>query len=163
MISLKNILSLGDPRLYKVSAPIIKEELEMIKPSIEIMHNALMDFRAKYGAGRAVAAAQIGLLKRFIYMHIDKPQLIINPELYDFSDEKMEVWDDCLCFPGLLIKVKRARSVKLKFRDLNWDEQEWHLEGDLSELIQHEYDHLDGILATQRAIDEHSFKMIKAQ
>lgn len=161
-MSLKNILSLGDPRLYKISVPVIEEELEMINPSIEVMHNALMDFRAKYGAGRAVAAPQIGLMKRFIYLNIDKPQLIINPELFDFSDEKIEIWDDCLCFPGLLIKVKRAKSVKLKFRDLNWDEKEWYLEGDLSELIQHEYDHLDGILATQRAIDEHSFKMVNA-
>lgn len=161
-MSLKNILLLGDPRLYQISRLVEKEELEKLKPSIEIMHQALMDFRVKYGAGRAVAAPQIGLLKRFIYMHIDKPQLIINPELYDFSAENMEVWDDCLCFPGLLIKVKRAKSVKLKFRDLNWNEQEWHLEGDLSELIQHEYDHLDGILATQRAIDEQSFKMVSA-
>jgi len=161
-MSLKDILLLGDPRLYKISSSVVKEELEKLKPSIEIMHNALMEFREKYGAGRAVAAPQIGLLKRFIYMHIDKPQLIINPELYDFSDEKMEVWDDCLCFPGLLVKVKRAKSVKLKYRDVNWDEQVWVLEGDLSELIQHEYDHLDGILATQRAIDELSFKMIKA-
>jgi len=161
-MSLKDILLLGDPRLYKISSSVVQEELEKLKPSIEIMHNALMEFREKYGAGRAVAAPQIGLLKRFIYMHIDKPQLIINPELYDFSDEKMEVWDDCLCFSGLLVKVKRAKSVKLKYRDVNWDEQVWVLEGDLSELIQHEYDHLDGILATQRAIDELSFKMIKA-
>ena len=160
-MSLDTILLLGDPRLYKVSSPILKEELEEIKPSLEILHNALVEFREKYGAGRAVAAPQIGVLRRFIYLNIDKPIAIINPELYGFSDKKMEVWDDCLCFPGLLVKVKRAQSVKLKFRDLNWDEQEWLLEGDLSELIQHEYDHLDGILATQRAIDEHSFKIIK--
>ncbi len=158
-MSLKNILSLGDPLLHKVSLPLLKEDLEMIKPSITIMHNALMEFREKFGAGRAVAAPQIGLLKRFIYMHIDKPQLIINPELSDFSDETVEIWDDCLCFPGLYIKVKRAKSLKLTFRDLNWVEHKWNLEGDLSELIQHEYDHLDGILATQRAIDEVSFKM----
>lgn len=162
-MSLKNILSLGDPRLYKISTPVLKEEVEILKPAIEILHNALMEYRAIYGAGRAVAAPQMGLLKRFIYVNIDKPQYIINPELTDFSEEKIEVWDDCLCFPNLFVKVKRAKSVKLKFRDLNWDEHEWVLESDMSELIQHEYDHLDGILATQRAIDEFSFKMIKAK
>ena len=159
-MSLDAILRLGNPRLYKVSTPVLIEEVDSLKPSVEILHNALMEFRNKYGAGRAVAAPQIGLLKRFIYLNIDKPIIIINPELSDFSDEKIEVWDDCLCFPGLLVKVKRAKSVKLKFKDENWKEHEWNLEGDLSELIQHEYDHLDGILATQRAIDEQSFKII---
>ena len=65
-MSLKNILSLGDPRLYKISSPVLKEEMETIKPYIDVMHNALMEFRKKYGAGRAVAAPQIGVLKRFL-------------------------------------------------------------------------------------------------
>ena len=162
-MSLKHILKLGDPRLYKVSVPVLKDELGDIKPSLEILHNALMEFREKYGAGRAVAAPQIGVLKRFIYLNIDEPIAIINPELFDFSDEKMEVWDDCLCFPGLLVKVERAQRVKLKFKDLNFKEHKWELEGDLSELIQHEYDHLDGILATQRTVDNKSFKTINTE
>lgn len=160
-MNLNKILRLGDPLLYKVSSLVVKEELESLKFSTELMHNALMEFRAMYGRGRALAAPQIGVLKRFIYLNIDKAVVIINPELSDFSEETIEIWDDCLSFPGLYIKVKRSKNVKLKFRDINWDEHEWFLEGGLSELIQHEYDHLEGILATQRAIDEHSFKMIK--
>lgn len=160
-MSLKDILTLGDPRLYKISSPVLQSDVYSLKPTIEMLHNALMEFMAIYGAGRAVAAPQVGIPKRFIYINIDKPQVIINPELYDFSDEQIEVWDDCLCFPNLFVKVKRSKNVKLKFRDLNWDEHEWALEGNLSELIQHEYDHLDGILATQRAVDVESFKMTK--
>jgi len=159
-MSLKNILRLGDSRLYEVSIPVLQSEIESLKPAVEILHNALMEYREKYGAGRAVAAPQIGVFKRFIYLNIDQAVVIINPELSDFSEEKMEIWDDCFCFPGLLVKVERAKRVKLKFRDENWEEHIWALEGDLSELIQHEYDHLDGILATQRAIDNKSFKMI---
>lgn len=160
-MSLKDILLLGDPQLHKISTPVLKAEIDSLNPSINILHNALMEFRETYGTGRAVAAPQIGVLKRFIYLNINEPVVIINPELSDFSEEKIEVWDDCLCFPGLLVRVKRAKSVKLKFRDMNWEEHEWDLEGDLSELMQHEYDHLDGILATQRAVDDKSFRMKK--
>ncbi len=160
-MGLKDILRLGDPRLYKISSPVFKSEVDSLRPSIEMLHNALMEFREMYGAGRAVAAPQIGVLKRLIYLNIDKPIIIINPELSDFSEKKIDVWDDCLCFPGLLVKVKRAEKLKLKFRDENWEEHEWNLKGDLSELIQHEYDHLDGILAMQRAVDDKSFKIKK--
>lgn len=158
-MSFKNILKLGDPGLYKVSEAVKQSELKSLQSDIEILHDALMEFRALYGAGRAVAAPQIGVLKRFIYLNIDKPIVLINPVLSDFSDEKMVVWDDCLCFPNLLVKVERSKKVKLSYRDLNWEEKTWMLEGDLSELIQHEYDHLDGILATMRAIDDRSFKI----
>ena len=87
-----------------------------------------------------------------------KPVVIINPELYDLSPEMIEVWDDCLCFPDLLVKVNRYKSCRILFRDNNWNEHVWDLTDDLSELFQHEFDHLEGILATQRAIDNKSFK-----
>lgn len=159
-MSLQHILRLGDPKLYEVSVMVEQLEVELLKPYLDILHDALMEFRDKYGAGRAVAAPQIGLLKRFIYLNIDEPIVIINPELFDYSKEKMEVWDDCLCFPGLHVKVQRSKSLKMRFRDMDWKEHVWELEGDLSELIQHEYDHLDGVLATMRAIDKKSFRMI---
>ncbi len=158
-MSFKKILKLGDPRLYKVSVAVEPSELESLETDIEILHEALMKFRALYGAGRAVAAPQIGVLKRFIYLNINKPIVLINPVLSEFSEKKIIVWDDCLCFPNLLVRVERSKKVKLSFWDMNWKEKTWMLEGDLSELIQHEYDHLDGILATMRAIDDRSFKI----
>jgi len=54
--------------------------------------------------------------------------------------------------------VSRHKSLNIKYLDENWQEQEWHMSDDLSELLQHEYDHLDGILCTMRAIDEKSFR-----
>lgn len=158
-MGLEKILLLGDPRLYEVSEEVKKEELDSFKLGIETLHEALMAYKAKYKAGRAIAAPQIGILKRFIYMNIDKPVVFINPVLSDFSKEKIVVWDDCFSFPNLFVKVERAKSLKITFRDMNWKEHTWFLEDDLSELIQHEYDHLDGIMATQRAIDDKSFKI----
>jgi len=65
--------------------------------------------------------------------------------------------DDCMSFPGFLVKVERFKRCIVTYYDMQWRKQELHLEGDLAELIQHEYDHLDGITATMRAIDEKSF------
>ena len=99
-------------------------------------------------------------VKRIIYMYIDDHSTpFINPELTDKSDEMIVVWDDCMCFPDLLVKVRRHKRCTITFRDLNWQEQEMILEDDLSELLQHEYDHLDGILAVSRAMDGHSFSL----
>lgn len=152
------VLKLGNPKLHEISVPVEKHELAALKPVIRDLHEILMEFRAKYNVGRAMAAPQIGVLKRLIYLNIDKPFIIINPHLYDKSEELMEVWDDCLCFPDLLVKVHRHRSCKIRFLDPDWKEHTWDLTDDLSELLQHEYDHLEGILATQRAMDNKSFR-----
>ncbi len=157
-MAIKDILLLGNPLLHEKSMPVEKKELAGFLPQIQIMFDTVLDFRKNYGVGRAIAAPQIGLLKRIICLNIDNPVAMINPELSDLSLETFKVWDDCMSFPNLLVKVIRHKKLTLSFYDLNWKKQTWFLEDDMSELIQHEYDHLDGILATQRAIDEKSFR-----
>ncbi len=157
-MAIKDILLLGNPLLYKKSERVEKDELNQLLPQINLMYETILDFRNKYGSGRAVAAPQIGLLKRIICLNIDKPLALINPALSELSPEKFEIWDDCMSFPNLLVKVIRHKKLVLSFHDINWNKQTWILEDDMAELIQHEYDHLDGILATQRAIDNKSFR-----
>lgn len=90
-------------------------------------------------------------------MYIDKAQVFINPVM-TFPDEEMyELWDDCMSFPGLMVRVRRHRRCVIEYLDADLRPARMHLEGSLSELMQHEYDHLDGILATMRAIDIKSF------
>ncbi len=69
-----------------------------------------------------------------------------------------ELWDDCMCFPNLLVKVKRHQSLTLRYWDENFQPQEWFVSNAVSELIQHEYDHLEGVLCTMRAINDQAFK-----
>lgn len=157
----KEILLLGNEELYQISEPLKKDEIENIKFIVQNLHDTLLDFREKYHAGRAIAAPQIGVKKRLLYMFIDKPVIFINPVLEFPDDEMMEVLDDCMSFPNLLVKVKRYKRCRIKYLDMDWKEQEMSLEGDLTELLQHEYDHLDGILATMRAIDNKSFVIKK--
>ncbi|MDF2892734.1 MAG: N-formylmethionyl-tRNA deformylase [Clostridia bacterium] len=156
-MAVQEILQLGNQKLYEVSEEVTFEELNDMKQVVQDLHDTMMDFRKTYGVGRAIAAPQIGVRKRVLYMNIDKPVAFINPELVDKSEEMMELWDDCMCFPNLLVWVKRHRSLTIKYRDLNWEQQEMKLSGDLAELLQHEYDHLDGILAVMRAVDGKSF------
>ena len=159
-MKLDKVLKLGNPVLHEISTPISREELPSLKNVIQDLEDILLEFRSLHGYGRAIASPQIGVMKRLIYMNIDnKPTVIINPELENLSKEIFELWDDCLCFPNLFVKVQRHKSCILKFRDENWVEHTWNLEDSLSELIQHEYDHLEGILATQRAVDDKAFKM----
>ncbi len=100
-----------------------------------------------------MAAPQIGVLKRIVYLHLEQPWLLINPSLRGMSKETMELWDDCMSFPELLVRVRRRRSFTLAYRNEQWAEQTLAIEGVLSELLQHEIDHLDGVLAVSQAID----------
>jgi peptide deformylase len=122
------------------------------------MHNVMQHIRERYDFGRAIAAPQLGVMKRLIYMNIDRPVVFINPVLSNLSDEKFELWDDCMSFPNLLVRVLRHKQITIDYLDEHWQPQQWHMEDALSELLQHEYDHLEGILCTMRAVDEKAFK-----
>ncbi|MBU1099597.1 MAG: peptide deformylase [Bacteroidetes bacterium] len=155
-MSVKPILQLGNPDLYRISEIVSEEERDAIRNTVTDLHDTMINFRKRYGVGRAIAAPQIGIFKQIIYMFINEPVTFINPVLFDFSEERIKLWDDCMSFPRLLVKVERHKRCKIKYKDLNWDDKELDLENDLSELLQHEYDHLMGVLAVSRAIDERS-------
>lgn len=157
----RTILLLGDPRLYEPSEEVKREELEQLRPVFADMFDCIKGIRRDYGFGRAIAAPQIGIQKRLICILTDKPYVILNPQLEFIGDEQMELLDDCMSFPNLLVRVRRYRHCILTYLDENWVEQKMRMDDDMSELIQHEYDHLDGILATMRAIDNKSFVMKK--
>ena len=158
-MAVKEVLLLGDRRLYEVCEPVAENELIGLRDTVADLHDTLMDCRQRIGAGRAIAAPQISVMKRLVYMKIDQPTVLVNPILDRISDELMELWDDCLSFPDLQVRVQRHRRCRIRYRDLRWIEQEMALEDDISELLQHECDHLDGVLAVARAIDGQSFML----
>lgn len=154
---------LGDPRLYEIAEEVKREELEGLRPAFEDLFDCIRGVRRDYGFGRAIAAPQIGLQKRVICILTDKPYVILNPTLEFIGQEQMELMDDCMSFPNLLVRVRRRRHCILRYRDENWNLQEMRMDDDMAELIQHEYDHLDGILATMRAVDDKAFIMRKQE
>lgn len=156
---IREILLLGNPLLLKPCEPVHQEELEFASALVRDLHDTMMDFRRRNGWGRAIAAPQIGVLKRIVYVNIDQPMVFINPVFSEQSAEMIELWDDCMSFPDLLVRLRRHHTLRITYRDLNWEEHSQRLEGDLAELLQHEVDHLNGILAVMRAIDGTSFAL----
>ena len=143
----RTILLLGNPELYEASQEVKIEELHQMEQVREDLKDTLL------------AAPQIGVKKRVIYRHLDTPVLFINPRLAFPEQEMIDVLDDCMSFPDLLVRVKRYKRCIIYYKDLEWNDCSMELKGDMSELIQHEYDHLDGILATLRAVDERALVM----
>jgi len=146
------VLVIGDPRLRERCA-----EVDRVDPrELTSLAAALAEARARLGFGRAIAAPQIGVQRRIVLIDLGAgPFAVINPEITWRSDERFEVWDDCLSVPGRLVRVQRHCSISLGFRDEALRPRVWRqLPADLAELLQHEIDHLDGVLMTDRAIDD---------
>lgn len=156
----REILILGNIDLYRDCEMVSKDALDQAKRVAEDLNDTLAAFRLKHGFGRAIAAPQIGEPIRMIYMKIDDEETVfINPCMEILDEETFELWDDCMSFPGLEVRVNRHKTIRVMYHDLDWKIQSQVFEGDLSELFQHEYDHLDGVLAVQRAIDLQAFRM----
>ena len=157
--TLADLVLLGDPRLYETCVPVLEAELPLVAGWVADLHHVMAEIRAKYHFGRGIAAPQIGVMKRLVYLHLDgQPTVLINPELVQPSAATFELWDDCMSFPNLLVRVARHQSVTVRYTDEHWQPQTWTVHHDLSELLQHECDHLDGVLCTMRALDGQAFK-----
>ncbi|MCI4668722.1 MAG: peptide deformylase [Bacteroidia bacterium] len=162
MNPLSEIILLGDTRLHEACSEVKEEELPSLLPVIKKMHGLILEFRKVYGFGRAIAAPQIGVLKRMIVKNLpgDIAQVYFNPRITGFSKERMELWDNCMSFPNLYVKLERSKWIKMSYRDITWNLKEVTLDGDDSELLQHEIDHLDGILSIDRAGGSHDMKWV---
>lgn len=163
-MAVKEVLRLGNPGLWQVCVMVKSHNSKETKKIIRDLKDTLADFKKKNGFGRAIAAPQIGILKRIIYINFPKEKIsgaMINPKIKKQSKEKIRFWDDCFSFPELLVKVERAKTIKVEYQTQDGENRVLTAKGDLSELLQHEIDHLDGILAVQRAIDGKSFAFRK--
>jgi peptide deformylase len=157
----KPIKLLGDPLLRYISDPVNDFFNAQFIDNAGALHATLVEFRRMYGFGRAISAPQIGINQRFIALNLGaNPQLIVNPKITWTSQNRFTMWDDCMSFPGLLVRLERYRSISLRFQNEKGEYKEWNnLDVATSELLQHEIDHLDGILAVDRAIDKNSIIM----
>lgn len=158
MKTLADLVLLGDPRLYEVCAPVLESDLPQVAGWVADLDNVMREVRARYGFGRGIAAPQLGIMKRLVYLNLDRPMVLLNPELTDASEATFELWDDCMSFPNLLVRVARHQAVTVRYRDEHWQPQVWPVQNAISELLQHECDHLDGVLCTMRALDQQAFR-----
>ena len=140
------ILTLPDPRLRLVSAPVDKVDAE-IRKLVDDM------FESMYGApGIGLAAIQVGVPRRVVIMDLAKkdepknPRVYINPELVWASEERSTYEEGCLSIPEYYDEVERPAQVKVRYTDLDGQIQEIEANGLLATCLQHEIDHLNGVL-----------------
>lgn len=141
-MSLLNILQFPDPRLKTVASPVssITEETKKI---VEDMLETMYETR-----GVGLAATQVNIHQRIIVMDVSEeantPMVLINPEIVDKKGEFLSD-EGCLSFPGIYVKVKRAKEITFKYTDIDGTEYTMDAEGLLSVCVQHEIDHIEGI------------------
>jgi peptide deformylase len=145
-MALRDILILPDKRLRQVSAPVKKIDAG-IRKLVEDMFETMYD-----APGIGLAAIQVGTPQRVITMDLAKkeepksPQVFINPEILWSSEEKATYEEGCLSIPEFYGDVERPAQVKVKYLDLEGAAHEIEANGLLATCLQHEIDHLNGVL-----------------
>jgi peptide deformylase len=124
-----------------------------LRKLVDDLHDTLAEFRDRRGFGRGISAPQIGEGRRVVYVQADETLTLVNPVILRRSRTMMTLWDDCFSFPELAVKLKRHVSVEVEYRDTEGRKHVLRARGGVAELLQHEIDHLDGVLAIDRAID----------
>ena len=152
-MAVKEIALLGDPVLRKKGLTVKDFKADETRQCIEDLKDTLADFRRRSGFGRGIAAPQIGVPRQILYMNTDFTGALINPTITQRSRRTFTLWDDCFSFPDLLVKVERHYSISVSYRDEEGMKKQLKATGAVSELLQHEIDHLHGFLAIDRAID----------
>ncbi len=156
-MAIRPILQLGDPVLRERCARVEDPTSSDIRELVCDLTDTLAHWRNNTGYGRGIAAPQIGVLRRVIFLQLPgaEPWPLINPEIIERSAEDITVWDACLSFLSIFMQVKRHRTITVRYQNLQGQTLTVNAgeERNLSELLQHEIDHLDGILAIDHVFD----------
>ena len=141
----KDIRVIGDPVLREHARDVTEFDRglrKLAKRMIRTMHDA---------PGVGLAAPQVGVLQRLLVYDVDEdPRVLVNPVLDEFSEETEELDEGCLSVPGVTMPVERPVRVRVRALDEYGEPVEFHAEGFEARVIQHENDHLDGVLIVDR-------------
>ena len=145
-MAIRKIVTVPDPVLKQVSKPVEKVDdalRELMDDMLETMYDA---------PGIGLAAIQVGVPKRVLVMDIATeeegrmPRYFVNPEIFWESEELSSYQEGCLSVPESFGDVDRPAEVKVRYLDYKGEAQEIHATGLLATCIQHEMDHLNGVL-----------------
>ena len=145
-MSIKDIITVPDETLKKISAPIEKvgvNEKKLINDLFETMYNS---------KGIGLAAVQVGILKRILVIDIStkeekkNPLSFINPTIKKVSDETSIYEEGCLSIPETFIEIERPKICEVEYIDIDGNKKNLKCDGLLSTCLQHEINHLDGKL-----------------
>lgn len=149
--ALRHVRKFGDPVLRTKALPVERFDASLrdeVKRMGELMHDAL---------GVGLAATQLGVLHRVLVYraHADDPvTALVNPQIEWSSEERESAEEGCLSLPGVHVEVERAVALRVRARDEQGEERVLELEGLPARIVQHEVDHLDGVLILDRIARE---------
>lgn len=151
-MAVRNIVQLGDPLLREIAEPVPLEDIGSAETQslVRDLRDTLHEFQRIHLTGRGIAAPQIGVCRQVVCIDYPEASLVlINPVITERSDEMFGVWDSCFSYWGMVFLVPRHRLITVEYLDTDGVRQSLVAEGALSELLQHEIEHLHG----QAAID----------
>lgn len=150
-MAILKIIEIPDKRLKTKSIPVKKVD-EEVKT---LLHDMVETMRVADGLG--LAAPQVGINRRVVVLDVpfrtageDEPVFMVNPEIYWRSEEMNHYKEGCLSLPEQYADVERPAEVKIKYLDENGNEKDVHADGLFATVVQHEVDHLDGIVFVDR-------------
>ena len=161
-MSILKIAKMGHPVLFKKADPVSKLPDQNVKKIINDMSETMID-----AEGLGLAAPQVHISKQILMFRnpdlMDKEQksieitVLINPKITNYSKETEDDWEGCLSIPGMHGLVRRFKKIKYSGFDLDGKEIENEVEGLHARVVQHEVDHLNGILYTSRLAHKNAF------
>jgi peptide deformylase len=150
---IRDILQLGNPALRATSAVVAEPDGPSVRALSADLRETLFAHRQRTGYGRGIAAPQLGTLERIIHVELEGSRTLANPVITARSDESMEIWDFCFSYFSIFFPVRRHVLVEVKYQDPQGRDQSLVATGHLAELLQHEIDHLNGVLAIDLVTD----------
>jgi peptide deformylase len=150
-LALAQIRQYGDPALRLIAHPVedFDDDLRrLVDRMIVLMHEA---------QGVGLAATQVGVLRRLFVFEPDEdgPRAILNPVIVERGEETLVDEEGCLSLQGVRVPVERETSIVLEGKDPNGEDVRYELDAYASRIVQHELDHLDGVMIIDRTDDEH--------
>jgi len=166
-MAIKNVLRIGDPALNMPSSPVTEDDYKKIHTIVEDMFDTM-----KHLDGVGLAAPQIGILKRLVIFGFDSnprypdaiavPEtILINPLIEPLDSSTDTDWEGCLSIPGMRGLVERPNRIRYSGTDQHGNKIDREVDGFHARVVQHECDHLDGILYVERITDMKSFGFIE--
>lgn len=147
-------------KVYEYPHPFLKEKAKRVDDVDESIKKLLDDMLETMYASKGVglAANQVGVLKRLVVIDVEQgedgqlgnPMFFVNPEIIWNSDENVCDFEGCLSVPEQRAEVERYLAIKVRYQDYNGKEQELYTDDFLAIALQHEIDHLDGVLYIDR-------------
>lgn len=148
---------------------ILRKKVDLVKDidfeTIQLIKNMFETMRQANGIG--LAANQVGINKAIFVVDVSpvegyekiKPVVMINPQIASFSEEEISIEEGCLSLPNLRGEVFRPKQIQVKYYNTDMDEQSIEADELFARVLQHEYDHLQGVFFTDKLSDEEKKKI----